>query len=108
MENLREVQRVWSGTSDWFVPEPPQRSVQADLIIYISIMKNVVWWKSFWCDQKQSTKNERPEEEENIFKATGLNTGLKPTFGLKTAKHRSDNLEGFLTVVEGTLLKKAF
>ena len=34
------------------------------------------------------------------FKATGLNTSLKPTFGLKTAKHGSDNLEGFLTAVE--------
>ena len=39
--------------------------------------------------------------------ATGLNTGLKPTFGLKTAKHGSDNLEGFLTAVEKTLLEEA-
>ena len=31
--------------------------------------------------------------------ATGLNNGLKPTFGIKTAKHRSDNIEGFLTAV---------
>ena len=31
--------------------------------------------------------------------ATVLSTGLKPTFGLKTAKHGSNNLEGFLTVV---------
>ena len=40
--------------------------------------------------------------------ATGLNTGLKPTFGVKTAKHGSDNLEGFLTAVEKPLLKEAF
>ena len=40
--------------------------------------------------------------------ATGLNTGLKPTFGVKTAKHGSDNLEGFLTEVGKTLLKEAF
>ena len=40
--------------------------------------------------------------------ATGLNTVLKPTFGVKTAKHGSDNLEGFLTAVEKTLLKEAF
>ena len=32
--------------------------------------------------------------------ATGLNTGLKTTFGIKIAKHGYDNLEGFLTVVE--------
>ena len=40
--------------------------------------------------------------------ATGLNTGLKTTFGVKTAKHGSDDLEGFLNVVEKTLLKEAF
>ena len=32
--------------------------------------------------------------------ATGLNTGLKPKFGIKTTKHGSDNIEGFLTAVE--------
>ena len=40
--------------------------------------------------------------------ATSLNTGLKPTFGVETAKHRSDNLEGLLTAVGKTLLKEAF
>ena len=40
--------------------------------------------------------------------ATGLNTGLKPTFGIKTVKHESDNLEGFLTAVGKTLLEEAF
>ena len=39
---------------------------------------------------------------------TGLNTGLKPTFGIKTAKNISDNVEGFLTAVEKNLLRKAF
>ena len=39
---------------------------------------------------------------------TGLNTGLKPTFGVKTAKHGYDNLGGFLTAVGETLLKEAF
>ena len=29
--------------------------------------------------------------------ATGLKTGLKPTFGVNIEKHGSDNLEGFLT-----------
>ena len=33
---------------------------------------------------------------------TGLNTGLKPTFGVKTEKHGSDNLKGFLTAVKKT------
>ena len=40
--------------------------------------------------------------------ATGLNTGLKPTFVIKTVKHGSDNLEGFLTAVKKNLLKEAF
>ena len=40
--------------------------------------------------------------------ATGLSTGLKPIFGLKTAKHGSGNIEGFLTAVGKTLLKEAF
>ena len=40
--------------------------------------------------------------------ATGLNTSLKPRFGVKRAKHGSNNLEGFLTAVEKTLLKEAF
>ena len=53
-------------------------------------------------------KEVNEEEEDSIFKATGLKTILKPTFGLKTAKHGSDNLEWFLTAVEKTLLKEAF
>ena len=32
--------------------------------------------------------------------ATGLNTGLKPVFGLITEKNGLYNLEGFLTAVE--------
>ena len=40
--------------------------------------------------------------------ATGLNTVLKPTFGIKNAKHQSYNLEGFLTAVGKTLPKEAF
>ena len=40
--------------------------------------------------------------------ATGQNTGLKPTFGIKTANHGSENLEGFLTAVGKTLLEEAF
>ena len=39
---------------------------------------------------------------------TALKTGLKPTFGIKTAKHVSDNLEVFLTAVEKTLIEEAF
>ena len=31
--------------------------------------------------------------------SNGLNTGLKPTFGIRTAKNGSDNLKGFLTLV---------
>ena len=51
---------------------------------------------------KQSTETELNEviKENYRFMATGLNTGLKPTFGVKTAKQGSDNLEGFLTTVE--------
>ena len=40
--------------------------------------------------------------------ATGLNTGLNPTFGIKTVKHGYDNLEGFLTAVEKPFLNEAF
>ena len=48
----------------------------------------------------KSTKKESPEEEEDtIFKATGLITGLNPTFGVKTERHGSNNLEGFLIAV---------
>ena len=69
----------------------------------------MVRWKEFWRDQKQSTKPEENKiEEKYIFMATGLNTGLKPAFGVNTEKHRSDNLEGFLTSVGKTLLREAF
>ena len=69
----------------------------------------MVRWKEFWRDQKQSTEPEENEiEEKSRFMATGLNTSLKPTFGVKTAKHGSDNLEGFLTAVGKNLLKEAF
>ena len=50
---------------------------------------------------KKKTKNELPEEEQDtIFKDDSLSTGLKPTFGLKTANNGYDNMEGFLTAVE--------
>ena len=65
----------------------------------------MVRWKEFWRGQKQSTEtelNELNEEENSIFMATGLNTCLNPTFGIKAVKHGSDNLEGFLTAVEKT------
>ena len=54
MENLREgVQHVCSGTSDLFVAEPSQKSVQADILIIIRRFKNVIRWKEFWRNQKQ-------------------------------------------------------
>ena len=101
MENIRkEVQHVFSGISDRFVSEPSQKSVQSNILIAIRRFKNVVRWKEFWRDQKQSTETELNEENEGSrFMATGLNTGLKPTFGLNTAKHGSKNIEGFLTAV---------
>ena len=111
MENLcKEVQRVFSGNSDHFVPEPPQKSVQADILIAIRRFKNMVRWKEIWCDQKQSTKTEVSQviEENSRFMTTGINTRWKPTFGVKTAKHGSDNLKGFLTAVEKTLIKESF
>ena len=59
---------------------------------------------------KKSTETEVNEviEENSRFMSTGLNTGLKPKFGIKTAKHGSDNLEGFLTTMVKTLRKEAF
>ena len=64
----------------------------------------MVRWKLFWRNQKKSTKTElnelNEETKESIFMATGLDTGLKPTFGIKTAKYGSDNIEGFLSEAE--------
>ena len=58
--------------------------------------------------QKKSTESEVNDviEEEYRFVATGLNTGLKPTFGVKTAKHGPDKLEGFLTAGEKPSLRR--
>ena len=53
------------------VPEQSRKAVQADILIAI-----------------------------RRFMATGLNTGLKPTFGVNKVKHGSDNLEDFLTALE--------
>ena len=111
MENLREeVRNVCNGTSDRLAPEPSRKAVQADIPIAIRRSKNVVRWKEFWRNQKQSTEPEVNEaiEENSRFMTTGLKTGLKPTFGVKTEKHGSDKLEGFLTAVGKTLLKEAF
>ena len=86
-----------------FVPEKSKKSVQSDILIAMRRFKNVVTWKAFWRDQKKSTETklcELKEEESSMFMATGLNTGLKPTFGIKTTKHVSENLEGFLTAVK--------
>ena len=79
-------------------------------MIVIRRFKNVVRWKEFWRDQKKSTEPKVNEviEEESRFVATGLNTGLKPTFWLKTAKNVSDKPKGFLTAVGKTLLEEAF
>ena len=53
---------------------------------------------------KESTKTElnefNEETEESRFMATGLKTGLIPTFGIKTTRHGSDNLEGSLMAVD--------
>ena len=97
MENLREeVQRIYSGTSDQFVPKPSRKSVQADILIAIRRFKTMVRWKEFWRDQKQSTRTElnelNKETEESRFMATCLNTGLKTTFGIKTVMHGSENI----------------
>ena len=40
--------------------------------------------------------------------ATSLSIGLKPISGFRSAKHRSKNIEGFLTASRKTLLKEAF
>ena len=51
----------------------------------------MVRWKEFWRDQNKSTKTELNElnedTKESRFMATGLNTGLKPTFGIKNAEN---------------------
>ena len=46
MENIcKEVQRVFSGTSDRFIPELSQKYAQADLQIDLRIFENVAQWK---------------------------------------------------------------
>ena len=57
-----------------------------------------------WCDQKQSTETEVDEviEENSGFMNTSLNTSLKPTFGINTARHGYNSLEGFLIAVGKT------
>ena len=93
MENIsKAIQHVFSENLDRFVPEPSQKYFQAKIIIAIRRFKNVVRWKEFWRDQKQSTKTElnelNEETEEYGFMATGLNNGLKPSFGIKNAPQR--------------------
>ena len=105
MENIREeVQHVCIETSDRLNPETSRKSVQANILLSMIRFNNVVRWKEFWRDQKQSTKTElnglNEEAEESRFMAAGLNTGLNPTFHLNIENHGSENLEGFLTVVE--------
>ena len=43
-----------------------------------------------------------------MINVSGLNTGLKPKFYLKTPKQESETFEIFLAAVERTLLKEAF
>ena len=58
IENIhKEVQHICVGTLDQFVPEPPKKYVQTDLIISLRRFKNVFWWKEFWQGQKQETKH---------------------------------------------------
>ena len=83
MENLREeIQRVCSGTSYRFIPEPSRKAVQADILIAIRIFKNVVKWKEFRRDQKQSTEPEVNEVIEghrkfHLFSCSGVqNVGV--------------------------------
>ena len=70
----------------------------------------MVTWKKYWREEKKSTKTEVNEviEKNSRFLTTGLNTGLKPTFGIKGVKHGSDHLNFFLTAAGKTLLKEAF
>ena len=68
----------------------------------------MVQWKEFWQYQKhKTTKNYLSKETEDRLIFMGLNTGVKPAFGLDTARHGSQNLNGLLDAVEITLLKEA-
>ena len=42
------------------------------------------------------------------YKFSGLDTGLKPTFGLKISNNRYDTLEGLLEAIERDLFNEAF
>ena len=107
-ENIgNRVQRICSGNSVWFVPEPSPKPVHFDLLIALRIFNNVFRWKDFWLHQKQQTELELPENYESRFKLSSLNTRLKPKFGLNIAKHRSKTLKSFLSAVEIIFLKEA-
>ena len=112
MENLREeVQRVCSGTSDRFVPEPSRSLFKGTYSLQWEGLKIWLGGKNFGATKtinRNGTTRCKWRRRNSRFKATGLNTGLKPTFGIKNAKHGSDNLEGFLTAAEKTLPKEAF
>ena len=57
MENLcKEVQRVCSGTSNWFVPEPSQKSAQSYILIAMRRFKNLIRRGNFG-----ATKNYQPK-----------------------------------------------
>ena len=80
-------------------------------IFYPYIWHLIYWIYKLDNQYIQSTEtelNDLNEEEESRFMATGLNIGLRPTFGIKIAKYGSDNIEGFLTVVGKKLVKEAF
>ena len=59
-----------------------------------------------WWDQKQSIKNELYEELEARLSFTDLNTGLKPTFDLNTARHTSNNLKSLLDALHRNILNE--
>ena len=106
-ENIhKEAEHVWIETLDRLVPKPPPKPVQSDLLLTLTIFRNIIWWMELWWDQKQSTKNEIYEELEARLTFTDLNTGLKPTFGLNTAKHNFNNLKSFLDALERNLFNK--
>ena len=57
---------------------------------------------------KKSTNTDLFEWNDTRLKFNGLNTSLNPTFILNTTMHGSDNLKGFLSELEITLLKEDF
>ena len=95
-ENIRkEAQRICSETSDWLVPEQPPKPFIYGLVEVILVRAETI------------TQTDIYEKLESKLSFTGLNTSLKPTFGLNTSRHCNKNKKSFLDALDRNFFNKA-